>query len=256
MADWDSAKYLEFVNERTQPAIDLANRIHLDDPGRILDIGCGPGNSSAVLAGRFPKADILGVDNSPAMIESARDKHPEIRFQLCDAARDLPALPGGYDVVFSNACIQWIPDHPRILQEMMGLLSLGGVLAVQTPMNYQEPIHLIIGEVSTSRKWAAKFDDPRIFHNLEQGEYFELLSGLATEFTLWQTSYFHVMSSHEDIMEWYRGTGLRPYLNALPDSDKRDFEADIYREIVKAYPVQRNGQIIFRFPRFFFTATR
>jgi len=163
-------------------------------------------------------------------------------------------LGGGYDVAFSNACIQWIPDHPRLLREMLGLLRPGGVMAVQTPMNYEEPIHLIIEEVTTSGKWRPFFPNPRIFHNLTQPEYFDLLAEIASGFALWETVYFHRMDSHEAILEWYKGTGLRPYLNVLPEEKKAEFEYDIRQQVALRYPVQPNGEIIFRFPRFFFLA--
>ena len=256
MADWDSAQYLKFEQERTQPAIDLAGRIAGCAPRDVLDMGCGPGNSSRVLAGRFPEAQILGVDSSPEMIAAAKANHPDLEFALCDAGRQLPSLgQGAFDVVFSNACIQWIPNHPDLLRDMLSLLRPGGVLAVQTPMNYEEPIHRIISELVAGEKWAGAFPNPRIFYNLLPGQYFDLLSELAADFVLWQTTYYHVLGSHADIMEWYRGTGLRPYLSALPDEESAAFEADVRDRVVQAYPKQRDGRIIFRFPRFFFTAT-
>lgn len=256
MMDWDSAKYLKFGNERTQPAIDLVNRIYLERPKKILDVGCGPGNSSQVLAQRYPDADVLGIDSSPAMIEAAKAQHPNIRFMQCDASINLHTLDRNFDIVFSNACIQWIPDHNALLKNMMCLLKPGGVLAVQTPMNYQEPIHQIIRQISANHKWSSKFKKPRVFYNLTQSEYYDLLSDIASDFCIWETTYFHKMRSHSDIMEWYRATGLRPYLNALSEIDKPDFEKDIYEALINAYPKQKNGEIIFRFPRFFFTATK
>jgi trans-aconitate 2-methyltransferase len=255
MADWNSTQYLKFENERTQPAIDLARRIPCEAPGKILDIGCGPGNSSQVLARRFPDASIMGVDSPAAMIETAKANYPTLDFRICDAGKDLSLLGNNFDVIFSNACIQWIPDHARLLKNMLRLLRPGGVLAVQTPMNYKEPIHTIIQEVSTSDVWRKKFDSPRIFHNLTPERYFDLLSEIASDFCLWETTYYHVLKSHKDIMEWYRGTGLRPYLNALSDEDAREFEQAVFERVVKQYPKQQNDEIIFRFPRFFFTAT-
>ena len=123
-------------------------------------------------------------------------------------------------------------------------------------MNYQEPIHLIIGELIKSRKWKNKFANPRLFYNLTQGEYFDLLSEVTDDFSIWETVYCHRMPSHESIMEWYKGTGLRPYLNELSEHDAEEFERDVYNEVVKAYPIQSNGEILFRFPRFFFTAIK
>lgn len=256
MFEWNSELYTRFVKERTQPASDLAAKIALTDPKSIIDIGCGPGNSTRVLAERFPHAHIIGADNSPQMIEQARRDNPDIEFTLFDAAKDFDRLNGRFDAVFSNACIQWIPDHPALLKKMMACLNDGGILAVQTPMNYDEPIHRIIGEISDSPKWKIRLGTPRIFHNLTQGEYFDLLAEISSDFTIWETVYCHRMPSHESIMEWYKGTGLRPYLSALSPDDARLFEDEVFQEVKKAYPIQKNGEIIFRFPRFFFTAVK
>ena len=256
LADWSSEQYLKFERERTQPAKDLCHRIERDAPQKVLDVGCGPGNSTRILRERYPRAEILGIDSSPNMIEAARAACPGAVFQLCDAGRELDTLEGEFDVIFSNACIQWIPDHPSLLRGLMGKLRAGGVLAVQTPMNIKEPIHKIIGEIVRSDRWRDRLPNPRIFYNLTQEEYFDLLSELSGEFSLWQTTYCHRMSSHSDIIEWYRGTGLRPYLNALSKEEGTAFEQEVYERVVEAYPKRQNGEILFRFPRFFFTAVK
>lgn len=256
MADWNAEQYLKFVQERTQPAVDLANRIPLSNPAKIIDIGCGPGNSTQVLADRFPGASVTGIDRSENMIRTAEKEHSSLNFRVFDAAGDFSPLGNDYDVVFSNACIQWIPNHPALLRGMMSLLRPSGVLAVQTPMNYEEPIHKIIQEAAASAYWKPYFPHPRIFYNLTQEEYFDLLAELSTDFNLWQTTYFHRMKSHRDILEWYRSTGLKPYLDALPEDRKSSFEQEILESVTKCYPVQNNGEIIFRFPRFFFTAVK
>lgn len=255
MSNWDSIQYLKFSKERTQPAIDLANRIEIN-PQSIIDIGCGPGNSTAILAEKFLNAKILGIDNSENMIASAKKNYSDIEFMLCDAENGFSELERKFDVVFSNACIQWIPNHEKLLKNMMSLLNKNGILAIQTPMNYEEPIHKIIAKVTKSDKWKDKFPNPRIFYNLMPSEYYDILSKISLDFTMWTTTYFHRMKSHDSIIEWYRGTGLRPYLNVLDENDKLEFEKDIFVEVVKAYPTQRNGEIIFRFPRFFFTARK
>lgn len=257
MSEWNPEQYLKFSTERTQPAIDLLNRVRLESPAEVLDIGCGPGNSTAELWRRFPNARILGVDSSKNMIGAAAEQYPELEFAVCDASSDLPALGRKFDLFFSNACIQWVPEHGRLIPEMMKILRPGGVLAVQTPMNYEEPIHRIIGQTVNSAKWKPHFPNPRIFYNLTPGEYFDLLSGLTDEFSLWSTTYYHVMPSHGAILEWYRATGLRPYLEALKTvSEQKEFEQEIFAQVQQAYPMQKNGKIIFRFPRFFFTAVK
>lgn len=251
---WDSTQYLKFGKERTQPAIDLVTRIPLTEPHSILDVGCGPGNSTQVLKDRFPQADVLGIDRSENMIASACRDHPDLRFEVLDAGNQLGKLDGPFDVVFSNACIQWIPDHPHLLSELFRLLSPGGVLAVQIPMNEKEPIHQLIGETVSNTEWQKFFPQPRIFYNLEQNMYVDLLAEWTTQFMVWQTTYFHILHSHQDILEWYRGTGLRPYLSALSAERKPDFEQVILQKIMERYPKQKNGDVIFRFPRFFFVA--
>ena len=255
MAEWDSEQYLKFEAERTQPAVDLANRIELTAPERILDLGCGPGNSTGVLARRFPGAHILGVDNSENMIATAQRDYPELEFRLFDATGPLSELGGSFDVVYSNACIQWVPDHPRLIRDMLALLRPGGMLAVQVPMNYQEPIHRIIGELAASDEWRAELASARIFHTLSQEAYFDILAAEAGQFQMWQITYLHRMPSHEAIMDWYKGTGLRPYLSLLSGERAAAFEQAVREEVATRYPKQGNGEIIFRFPRFFFTAT-
>jgi len=254
LMDWNSAQYLKFETERTQPAIDLVNRIELANPRKILDVGCGPGNSTRVLANKFPSAYILGIDKSEEMIETAKKKCPNLDFKLCDVTRDLSQLDDDFDIVFSNACIQWVPDHKHLLKNMLNLLNNNGVLAVQIPMQYNEPIHEIISELTSSAKWKKYFTNPRIFYTLSQSEYFDLLSEISRDFTIWETVYFHVMKSHNDILEWYRGTGLRPYLSVLSDFQKREFESELMAVLRQRYPKHKNGDIIFRFPRFFFIA--
>lgn len=256
MVQWDSVQYLRFKRERTQPARDLAMQLPADDGTvtRVLDIGCGPGNSTAVLCERYPHAAILGVDNSPEMIAAARDAHPDIEFASCDVSCELDTLPHDFDIVFSNACIQWVPDHATLIPALLGLLKPGGTLAVQTPMNYEEPIHRIIAQVVRSPRFADRLSQRREFFNLTPPEYWELLHEHAQQFRMWKTTYMHTLPSHEAIMDWYRGTGMRPYLQALDDTDRAAFEAEVFARVCEAYPTQSDGSIIFPFPRFFFTA--
>ena len=256
MPDWDSAQYLKFGSQRTQPARDLASRLPAENPREVLDVGCGPGNSTEVLAKRYPGARILGIDSSPEMVAAASHSHPDLEFRLCDAGRELAQLDRQFDVVFSNACIQWIPDHPMLLKNLLGLLKKDGVLAVQVPMNHQEPVHRVIGEIIARERWNKRIGKARIFHQLTPEGYFDLLAKLSPVFDIWQTTYFHRMRSHEDILEWYRGTGLRPYLAQLSDEERPDFEREILTELRRTYPKQENGEIIFRFPRLFFIAGR
>lgn len=255
MADWNSEQYLKFKEQRTQPAIDLAARLD-GSPCEIIDLGCGPGNSTRVLKTGFPAAHIIGADSSENMLQKARSKNPGLEFIQLDLNGDISELNGKFDVVFSNACFQWLPDHRELLPRVFGLLRSGGTLAVQIPMNFDEPIHQIIARISDSGKWIGKFPEKRIFGTLSISEYHDILSGLTDDFELWQTIYCHRMPSIESIIEWYRSTGLRTYLAVLSEEDGGEFIADISTELSREYPKQKNGEIIFRFPRFFFLAKR
>lgn len=256
MSDWSSKQYLKFKAQRTQPAIDLVNRIEYTDPAAVLDVGCGPGNSTEILHEAYPNASILGIDRSKNMIESARSAYPHLTFLLRDAQTELAGWDRKFDIVFSNACLQWIPDHPVLLRTLMALLKEGGILAVQIPMNTEEPIHRILQDVASQEEWREKIGKPRFFYTLSPYEYDHLLSELSQDVAMWRTTYFHRLHSHQEIMEWYRGTGMRPYLDALSEKDQGRFEEEVYRQVVSAYPKQKNGTILFPFPRFFFTAVR
>lgn len=254
---WNALQYLKFERERTQPATDLAARLDLSSPHRILDLGCGPGNSTAVLKNRFPEAQITGADSSGSMVEAARKDYPELEFIQRDISTELNKLPHDLDIAFSNACLQWVPDHPALLPRLMSLLKPGGLLAVQIPMNHQEPIHKIIERTAAQSPWNQRIPYMRLFYTLSQEEYFDILADIASDFTIWQTTYLHRMPSHQAIMDWYSSTGLRPYLDAAVDEEVRNgFYHEVFRQVQEEYPIQKNGEIMFRFPRFFFIAKK
>lgn len=253
MTDWNSAQYLKYERERTQPSRDLASRLE-GEPARILDAGCGPGNSTRVLAQRFPGAEVVGADSSEDMLRRAREDHPDIRFEQADLCAALPFPAHSFDIVFSNACIQWVPDHPALLPRLLALLRPGGQLAVQTPLNQRETFHDILREVAAGEGWRDTPFETRLFHNLTPEGYYDLLRPLCSEVTIWETTYYHVLSRHEEILEWYRGSGLRPYWGALSAEEYTRFEADLLPEVQRRYPHQPDGSILFRFPRLFFLA--
>ena len=256
MEHWDANLYLKFEQQRTRPAIDLAARIPLEHPKKIVDIGCGPGNSTAVLEARFPEAEILGVDISEDMLRKAVKTHPTLHFQQANVETDLPTLESDYDVVFSNACLQWVPHHPELIRRMMGLLKTDGVLAIQIPLTNDEPIHRILSRLAQSPQWKGYFLYSRARYSLTPSSYYDLLSDLTPAFHLWQTTYFHHMPNHEAIIEWYRGTGMRPYLEALPPEKQERFVQDVLKEVKRTYPLQKDGTVIFQFPRLFFVARK
>lgn len=257
MPVWDSAQYLRFSRERTQPARDLAARVELPDAACVLDLGCGPGNSTAVLAECFPSAHVIGADNSSQMLERARVDHPSLEFIELDATSDLSAYEGRFDLVFSNACLHWVPDHRALLPRLMRLLSPGGQLAVQMPLTGKQVMYpQVIWPLVESDRWSGKLDSSDTFHVLEPDEYVDLLEGLGVAFDLWETTYYHLLPNHEAVLEWYRGSGLRPYLQALSTEDAQAFEADVLDRIRAAYPTRAAGGVTLRFPRLFFVACR
>ena len=252
MSDWDSELYLKFKRQRTQPAIDLAQRVRPFAPRRIADLGCGPGNSTAVLRSFFADADITGVDNSQNMIEKATAEHPDLSFRLCD----VHALDGGYDLLFSNACLQWIPNHRALLPELMGKLNAGGALAVQIPINGDEPLYRIIAETTAEEKWGFRSVKLEANETLTPEEYLNILSSCSRDFDLWETVYYHALPSHQALLDWVKGTRLRPYLDALNAEKAAAFEREILERTRRAYSVMADGSVILRFRRLFFVAEK
>ena len=256
MFEWSAEQYSKFKYERTLPAVDLANSIDCKNVKSVLDIGCGIGNSTAVLAQKFPNAKIIGVDNSDDMLASARRNNPDIEFLKLDVEKDIDNLENQYDVVFSNACIQWIPNHRKLLRSLFGLSGSGGVLAIQIPQQSKHPVHGIIRFLCEQDKWRNKIVNKREYNNLTENEYFDVLAELSDNFRIWETTYFFSMPSYQSIVEWYKGTGLRPCLEQLSKDDAAEFLNDFSENIKKLYPVQKSGKIIFKFPRLFFTAEK
>ncbi len=248
MFNWNSDQYLKFKAQRTQPAIDLAKRVADVNPKSVLDIGCGPGNSTAVLKAVFPDAKILGIDSSQDMIDKAQKTYPDMYFSLGDARE----IADKYDLLFSNACLQWIPNHKELIPYLMSKLNDGGILAVQIPMNGEEPLFRIIRDVVSEmrlsgleRQWTLKPD-----------EYYEILFRCSDNFKIWETVYYHDLPNHEALLEWVKGTHIRPYLALLNEEDGLEFEKEILDRVKKIYPVMSDGKVILRFRRFFFTAEK
>ncbi len=252
MFNWNSSQYLKFKSQRTQPAIDLARRVVDVNPKTILDIGCGPGNSTAVLKSVFLEAQILGIDTSPNMINEAKKTYPNIDFKLGDA-RD---IDGKYDLLFSNACLQWIPDHKGIIPYLMSRINDSGTLAVQIPMNGDESLFRIIRDVVSESKYSFDLSKLTRQWTLKPDEYYEILSGCSNSFQIWETVYYHDLPDHEALLEWVKGTHIRPYLAQLSDEDGLEFENEILDRVKKTYPVMSDGKVILRFRRFFFTARK
>jgi trans-aconitate 2-methyltransferase len=252
MADWNPDLYLKFENERTQPVRDLLSRINLKAPRRLLDIGCGPGNSTAEIIRRFPDAQVIGIDYSPAMIERAKAECPNASFIVCDAGGDLSSL-GSFDLVFANASLQWLPDHTALLSRLFERVNPNGAIAVQLPM--LESIPKAIENAANSPEFSeylAGFDSG--LHYFPISLYYDLLSAKSREYYLWTTSYYHVMNSHADLIEWFRPTALKPFFEQLPQELYSAFTDRILEKLPEQYPQQTDGRVLFPFHRLFFVA--
>jgi trans-aconitate 2-methyltransferase len=253
---WDPELYMHFARERTQPAIDLAGRVRLEHPCRIMDLGCGPGNSTAILRSRWPNAEITGLDNDIEMISAATGSDPSILWICGDAEKWHQRA--AYDLVFSNALLQWLPDHQEVLGCWFDSVAAGGVLAVQIPVNFNSPVHLHILEVASDPRWRDKMvAASRALYAAELADYYDILAPLASHLDVWLTEYCHILGGPEDILTWMRGTGLRPFLNMLhTDADSAAFESDFLVRVTESYPRRNNGKILFPFRRLFFVAYR
>lgn len=248
--EWNPDLYLRFKKERTQPSIDLVKRIELDNPKTIIDIGCGPGNSTEVLKERWQNADIIGIDNSAEMIEKAEATYPEGNWLLSDVYDLDPAMK--YDLVFSNAVLQWLPNHERLIPHLLGLVNAGGILAFQVPNNQFSPIHASLQETAADPRFKEYTAQAGEMLNYQTGPYYyDLLSARLKELQMWETTYYHVMDNREEMLNWYRSTGMRPYLERLPDTLIDDFIESMRKKIKKRYPVQENGKVIYPFKRLF-----
>ena len=256
MLDWNPALYRRYEDERTRPAQELLARVPLTGAVRVVDLGCGPGNSTELLVQRFPGADVLGTDNSGAMLVSARERLPAARFELSDIAGWQPELPP--DLIYANASLQWVPDHEDLIPRLFGSLAPGGVLAVQMPDNRQEPTHRLMREVAAEAPWADAIGDADKLRTqlLPIDGYYDLLAADAAQVDVWRTAYQHPMASAAAIVEWVRGTGLKPFVDRLPADLQASYLAEYERRVDGAYLVRTDGKRLLAFPRMFIVAQR
>ena len=257
MSDWKPDLYLKYEKERTQPSVDLVSRINIENPKRVIDIGCGPGNSTNVLKNKWPESEIIGLDNSEAMLSKARSKYSGINWICEDASNDLSAL-GKFDIVFSNAAIQWIPEQELLIKKLFGMLNDDGVLAVQVPYTKNMLIQTELIKLISGEKWKNCFLNVSENHSKNSADfYYNVLCNLTKDVELWETNYFHVMDTHSDIVKWYSRSGLRNYLDSLKDNEQKASFINDYETALKGkYPLQINGKVLFPFTRVLFTAKK
>lgn len=252
--NWSATQYSRFENERTRPAIDLVAAIPCESPRIAVDLGCGPGNSTEVLAARYPMASITGIDNSDDMIRAARERLPQLSFELADIAGW--KADRGVDVILANASLQWLPDHAELYPHLLAQLAQGGCLAVQTPDNLSEPPHRIAQELAASASWADRIGQVRHPDRHEAAWYYALLKPLCLRVDVWRTTYFHALPNHSAVVEWFKGSALRPYLAPLNGSEREAFLAQYLSAIATAMPALGDGAVLLPFPRLFVVAQK
>ncbi len=254
---WNPDQYQRYADERSRPFFDLMGRVRSTNPRTIADLGCGPGNLTVSLLERWPDARVWGVDSSREMLESARtlERPGRLEFVQADLREWVADQP--LDVLVSNAALQWVPDHQRLIPHLAGLVAPNGWLAVQMPGNFDAPSHTILHDVCSNQRWAAQLahlnNTPRTWETLSW--YVDTLMRLGFCVDAWETTYLHVLHGQNPVLEWVKGTALRPVLAALEPKDQAAFLTDYGSRLLEAYPVTPHGTIL-PFRRVFFVAER
>lgn len=247
MADWSPELYLRFSGERNRPALDLLAQVQLHRPQLIYDLGCGPGNSTAMLLQRFPAASVTGIDNSPAMLQAARKAAPGAAYVEADIRTWQPDAPA--DLLFANAALQRVDDHVGVMQRLLAGLKPGGILAVQMPDNLAEASHALM------RKVAGHQHTVQRQALLTASGYINALQPHCRNLEVWRTTYNHRFTGAAAIVEFVSSTGLRPYLDPLDEQGKAAFLSAYEAELKLAYPTLQDGRVLLAFPRLFIVAS-
>jgi len=252
---WDPEKYLAYGDLRLRPALDLLGRIPLEAPGTVVDLGCGPGNVTVYLKQRWEAARFVGVDGSPEMLEKARADLPDVDWVEDDMATWRPAA--AVDLLYSNAALHWLPDHQTLFPHLFSLVAEGGVMAVQMPSNAEAPFQYLMHEVARDGGWYDQLE-PHLRPDpvAEPGFYYDLLGPLARGLELWETIYLQALEGHNPIVDWVKGSRLRPLLAALEEPDRGQFEADYASRVLAHYPPGSDGRTLLPFRRLFVIAIR
>ncbi|MFM9926439.1 trans-aconitate 2-methyltransferase [Variovorax sp. H27-G14] len=254
---WSAKQYSTFEEERTRPVRDLVAAV---PPGMravrfAIDLGCGPGNSTEVLAQHFPEADVRGIDSSDDMIDAAQKRMPGVAFEVADIATWRAAQP--MDVILANASLQWLPDHATLYPHLASQLAPGGHLAIQTPDNLEEPSHRLAREVAAQGPWAERIGAVRHPVRHSAIAYYAMLRPHCSRVDVWRTTYHHPLAGGAAaVVEWFKGSALRPYLAPLDAAQQAGFLARYQAAVAEAYPAQPDGSVLLPFPRLFIVATR
>jgi trans-aconitate 2-methyltransferase len=248
---WDPDRYLAYADERGRPFLDLIARIDAEAPRRVVDLGCGPGNLTGLLAKRWPEADVLGVDSSPEMIERAQA--PGVRFAVGDLREWVSEESERVDVLVSNTTLQWVPDHLELLPRLVERVNPGGWFAFQVPGNFDEPSHTIRQELAAEDRFAAHTAGVAVPDSHDPVTYLEALAAAGCAVDAWETTYLHVLTGDDPVFAWVSGTGARPTLEALPPGLREEFEEEFRARLRAAYPPHEYG-VVLPFRRVFVVA--
>jgi trans-aconitate 2-methyltransferase len=255
---WDAKQYLKFAAERGRPFVELLAQVQLERPGFIVDLGCGPGNVTQILTERWLTARVLGVDNSPAMLEQANKLVIPGRLEFVRGDIATWTAPRPPDLIISNAAFHWVPNHERLLDRLAAMLSTGGVLAVQIPDRFCDtPAQLAIEAATADPRWASQLKGVGLNRDSVKplSWYVRRLLELGFQVNAWQTTYMHVLTGENPVLDWLKGTALQALLERLEPSLAEAFLADVGARFKTAYPPV-NRTTLFPFPRLFFVASR
>jgi trans-aconitate 2-methyltransferase len=251
---WDPTQYLRYADERLRPALDLMARIAAEAPRRVVDLGCGPGNVTALLKRRWPLAEVTGVDGSAPMLAKAASAAPDCRFIEADIAAWTPDAPP--DVIYSNAALHWLGGHHALFPRLLSQLAPDGTLAVQMPAMHAEPMRALQGEVAANGPWAELLVDVDAARAiLDPGGYWDLLKPRAASLDIWETIYLHALQGEDAVVQWASGTSLRPFLDQLPPATRADYLRAYADAVRPAYPRRPDGTTLLPFRRLFLVAT-
>ncbi len=259
---WEPAQYLQFAGERLRPAVDLLARVPLERPRTIVDLGCGAGNVTRLLAERWPDARIIGVDNSAEMLEKARaETGNDARFQFITADLATWEPEARVDLVYSNAALQWLRGHDVLFPRVAAMVATGGVLAVQMPDNFRAPSHTAIDELARGERWRAKLESAARGPGIAgMADYLGWLAPVTSHVDMWFTEYVQILAARDDgehpVAAWTKGTRLVPILAALDERERGEFLRDYSQRLLVAYPTRADGSVVFPFRRQFIVANR